>query len=247
MVLIHGFPFDHTMWQQQIDSLSSACRVIAPDLRGFGRSSQTPEDAANGVEMRRYAEDLRALLVEIGVDKPAVICGFSMGGYVLWQFALAYPEMVEAVILCDTRADADAAEGRQARLQMAEKVLQAGTAEVPGAMVPRLLAAETIADRQDIVDQVTAMILESAPEAIAAAQRGMAQREDVRERLGEIGCPALAIVGEQDAISPPAEMRAIADAMPKAELVEIAKAGHMAPLENPAAVNEALSKFVQSL
>ena len=69
----------------------------------------------------------------------------------------------------------------------------------------------------------------------------------VRERLGEIDCPALAIVGEQDAISPPAEMRAIADAMPKAELVEIAKAGHMAPLENPAAVNEALSKFVQSL
>jgi 3-oxoadipate enol-lactonase len=247
LVLIHGFPFDHTMWRHQIETLSQVCQVIAPDLRGFGGSSLTAADVADGVEMRRYADDIRAVLDDLQVEQPAILCGFSMGGYVLWQLALEFPEVARAIVLCDTRADADSTETQQAREQMAETVLRDGTDAVPGAMLPRLLAAATISGRQEIVDKVATMIGKSSPETIAAAQRGMARRPDVSGRLGEIDCPALIVVGAEDAISSPTEMREIAAALPSAEVVEIPDAGHMTPLENPAAVNEALLRFVQTL
>jgi len=247
LVLVHGFPFDHTMWQAQIETLSAVCCVIAPDLRGFGGSGLSDADVADGVEMRRYAADIKAVLDELQISEPAILCGFSMGGYVLWQFVLEYPECVAAIVLCDTRADADSAEGQQARLQMAENVMRNGIDAVPGAMIPKLLAAETIANRQEIVDQVEVMIRKSSPEGIAAAQRGMGKRPDVREHLGEMNWPAMVVVGAEDAISSPAEMREIAEALPAAEYVEIEAAGHMTPLENPGAVSDALLRFVQSL
>lgn len=247
LVLIHGFPFDHSMWQYQIEFFSRAFHVVAPDLRGFGKSSLTAGDIAKGVEMRQYAEDVIAVLDELGVQEPAILCGFSMGGYVLWQLALRFPQRVRAIVACDTRAVADSTEAKEARLKMAGEVLNAGNQQVAEAMLPKLLAPQTLADRSEVVEQVTRMIHAAPPQGIAAAQRGMACRPDVREKLGGIDRPTLLIVGAEDAISPPAEMREIASAMPCAELSEIAGAGHMTTLENPDAVNEAVNSFANSL
>ena len=235
------------MWRFQESHLAESCRVIAPDLRGFGNSSLAPGDDSTGVEMARYAADLLALLDELGVTEPVILCGFSMGGYILWQFALAYPQRVRAVVVCDSRSDADSAEGRQGRLKMADEVVQSGTEPVAEAMIPRLLAHQTQQSRAEVVEQVRSLIVGASPEAIAAAQRGMARREDVGGRLSEITCPALLLVGEEDAISPPAHMREIAAGLPRGELVEIQAAGHMTVLENPAAVNSALERFVHQV
>ena len=247
VVLVHGFPLDHTMWQPQIDALQATCRVIAIDLRGFGNSTLATDDASAGVDMQVYAADILATLDEIGIREPAILCGFSMGGYVLWQFVLANPQRVRAIVVCDSRADVDSEEKSRGRLKMAEEVLQTGAEPVANTMLPKLLARETIASRQSLAEQVWTMICRASPKAIAAAQRGMARRPDVRSQLREIDKPALMLVGVEDALSPPEHMREIANSLPEGRIVEIPAAGHMTTVENPAAVNESIRDFFASL
>jgi 3-oxoadipate enol-lactonase len=244
VVLLHGFPLDHTMWRAQIEALRGTCRVIAPDLRGFGRSSLATGDAEQGVDMRRYAADVAAVLDHLGVSEPAILCGFSMGGYVLWQFVHEYPDRVRAIVLCDTKAAADSDEVRSARLSGADEVLRCGAGPLAESMLPKLLAPATLANRSDVAEEIDAIIRRTKPEAIAAAGRGMARRLDVRADLPGIRLPALVIVGTEDAISSPKEMREIAEALPDSEFVEVPAAGHMSPMENPGVVSEALRRFI---
>lgn len=247
VVLLHGFPLDHGMWSAQLDALSAEHRMIAPDLRGFGASSLAAGDAQRGVGMEQYAADVAALLDALGIDEPVVLAGFSMGGYAAWQFALNYPERLAGFIACDTRAVADTDEARAGREKMAAAALEAGDSSPALAMLPKLLAKQTHDSRPNVVAQVRAMIERQSAGAIAAAQRGMARRVDVEARLSEIGCPALVVVGAEDAISPPAEMREIAAAMPDARVAEIAAAGHMTTMENPEAVTRAIADFIATL
>jgi pimeloyl-ACP methyl ester carboxylesterase len=247
VVLLHGFPLDHEMWAAQIEALSHDFRVLAPDLRGFGQSQITAFDVQVGVPMEKYAADLLATLNALGIEDPIVLAGFSMGGYAAWQFALRYPERVRGLVLCDTRAAADGEDARAGRLKMAEAVLASQSAEPATAMLPRLLAPGTLKSLPEIADRIRGIILRQPPQAIAAAQRGMARREDVTARLPSIACPSLVIVGAEDAISPPKEMREMARSLPAARFVEIPHAGHMSPVENPDAVTEALRNFIQSL
>jgi len=247
IVLLHGFPLDHEMWAAQIEALSGEYRVLAPDLRGFGQSMITAFDVEVGVPMEKYAADLLITLDTLGVTQPIVLAGFSMGGYAAWQFALRNPERLRGLVLCDTRAVADPEEAKAGRMKMAEAVLAARSAEPALAMLPKLLSPATPKSRPELAERVRTMILRQSPEAIAAAQRGMARRENVTARLGSIACPCLGIVGVDDAISPPKEMRGIVDALPKAKLVEVPNAGHMTTVENPDAMTAALRDFMQSL
>ena len=247
LLLIHGFPFDHTMWQAQVDVLSSACRVIAPDLRGFGELALAESDAADGVGMEDYAADLLELLDSLGIEAPVILCGFSMGGYILWQFARRFPQRVRALVLCDTRAAADSAEASAGRLKMAEEVVLSGTDSVAEAMLPKLLAKETFHSRSELVGRVATMIRQASPDAVAAALRGMARRPDVQGELAALDWPALILCGSEDAICPPQEMQAMAKSLPRGKYCEIPAAGHMSPLENSAAFNAALLEFVESL
>jgi len=250
IVLLHGFPLDHSMWNAQIDELSGHFRVVAPDLRGFGQSRLDEDDAENGVPMDRYAADVAALLDWLAIQEPVVLVGFSMGGYAAWQFALRWAERLRGLVLCDTRAVGDADEARANRLKMAEAAMQAGNSSPALAMLPKLFAPETHEERPDLVQRVRAIIERQSADAVAAAQRGMARREDVQGRLAEINCPALCIVGVEDAISPPKEMHWIATTLAEpgvrdVRLVEVENAGHMAPMENAAAVTGAIAEFAR--
>jgi 3-oxoadipate enol-lactonase len=250
IVLLHGFPLDHAMWDAQIQALSSRFRVIAPDLRGLGKSQLADEDYDLGVGMERYAKDVIGLLDWLQVLEPVVVAGFSMGGYVAWQLALRWPERIRAIIPCDTRAAGDADEARAARIKMAEAAMQQGNATPALAMLVKLLAPQTQEARPDIVQRVRTIIMRQRPEGIAAAQRGMARREDVRGRLDTITADSLCIVGVADAISPPAEMHEIARLLAKSgpddvRIAEIENAGHLSPMENPAAVSEAIADFTR--
>ncbi len=244
LVLIHGFPFDHTMWQPQIEVLSSVCQVIAPDLRGYGGSTLGDADASTGVDMASYAADVAGVLDNLQINEPIILCGFSMGGYILWQYALTHPEQVKALILCDTRAAADSEEAAAGRIKMADTIATTGVEPVVEGMVPKLLAADTLENRPEIVATVQTMIRSASPAAIAASQRGMSRRDDVQGKLGAFEWPSLVLVGAEDAISTPQEMHAIANALPNGQFHQIAGAGHMTVLENPAAVNEALLAFL---
>jgi pimeloyl-ACP methyl ester carboxylesterase len=167
-----------------------------------------------------------------------------MGGYVAWQFALRHRARLNKLILCDTRAIADSEEVAAGRLKTAERVLVEGSSVAADALVPKLFAPGTYSKQPEIVDQTRQVVLRTSAAGIAAALRGMAERSDVTDRLGEIDVPALLMGGRHDGISPPDEMRGIAGRMRKARFVEIADAGHMAPLEQPGAVNAAIREFL---
>jgi len=242
LLLVHGFPLDHSMWAGQLDTLSSDFQIIAPDLRGFGRS-----DATGGtVFMEQFADDLAELLQVMGIDRPIAFCGLSMGGYIAWQFWRRHGERLQSLILCDTRAVADPKDVARGRGIAATQVEVDGPANLSATMIPKLFADRTRQQHPELVEQIKRVMISSAPEGVAAALRGMAARPDMAGELPQINVPTLVICGQQDVISPSQEMRDIAGSMPNAVFVEIANAGHMAPLEQPGAVNSAIREFLQT-
>ena len=240
LLLVHGFPLDHSMWQPQLESLSDTYRIIAPDLRGFGASGGATET----ITMEQFADDMAALLDALGINEPITFCGLSMGGYVAWQFWRRHATRLSRLILCDTRAIADSEEVARGRAMMAERVLSEGSSIVAEAMLPKLFAEATARDDSNTVEATHRVMAATAPAAVAGALRGMALRPDMTKELPNIDVPTLVICGEHDVISPPDEMRSIADKLPNATFVEIAGSGHMSPLEAPATVNAAIRDFL---
>jgi pimeloyl-ACP methyl ester carboxylesterase len=240
LVFVHGFPLDHTMWGAQSPAFAPRRRVIAPDLRGFGASEARGET----VTMEGFADDLAALLDAMRIQEPVALCGLSMGGYIAFQFVRKYAARLRSLVLCDTRAGADSADTAANRLKVAEQVLAEGAEVVAQAMLPKLFGKRTLAEQPETVAALRRVMAGTKPAAIAAAQRGMAARPDSTALLPEIRVPTLVVVGAEDAIAPVDEMRGIAAAIPGAEFVVVPGAGHMAPLENPAAFNAALREFL---
>jgi pimeloyl-ACP methyl ester carboxylesterase len=170
-----------------------------------------------------------------------------MGGYIAWQFVRKYRSRLKALIQIDTRALADTEEARAGRIKMAQNVADWGSERVAEMMGPKLFSARAFEMKPKLMAELRRVVAKTQPATIAAAQRGLAARPDVTAALASIQLPTLVIVGEQDAISPPAEMRAIAAAIPHAQLVEIPHSGHMTTMENPTAVSEALIAFTRSI
>ena len=258
VLFVHGFPLDHTMWDSQLDAISQQCRVIAPDLRGFGRSllrsagvppasTEAREPPVLPFAMQQFADDLAALLDALGIYEPVVYCGLSMGGYIAFQFWRKHAARLRGLVLCDTRSTADTPEAAAGRRVMADRVLKEGPAFVAETMLPRLFCEATRQQRPELVEGLRRVVMANSPRGIAAAALGMAERPDMTASLGDIRCPTLVVVGQDDAISPPAEMRGLAQKIPAAEFVEIPAAGHMSPLENPAAVTAAIVEFLATL
>lgn len=241
VLLVHGFPLSHAMWQHQIETLKRDFRVIAPDLRGFGDSGVTE----GTVTMEQFADDLNALLDKLEVSEKIVLCGLSMGGYIAFEFWRKYRDRVRGLVLCDTKAEADSDEAAQTRRTMADKVLKEGAAVAADAMLPKLFAKITAETRPGVVEGLRKTILDTSPQGIAAAQRGMAQRRDSTELLATINVPTLVVVGKEDQITTVDQMRAIAQATKVSGPVEVPEAGHMSPLENPTAVNAELMALLR--
>jgi pimeloyl-ACP methyl ester carboxylesterase len=243
VVLVHGFPLDHSMWREQIDALAAHYRVIAPDLRGFGQS----EPVEGTLTMAAMAADLLKMLDALEISGPVVVCGLSMGGYVAMQFWKQYENRLRGLVLCDTRAMGDTPEAATNRLAMAEKVMKEGSQVVAEAMLPKLFAPECEKSQPEIVQQTKEVILKTAPATIAAAQRGMAERPDMRSTLTIMKLPTLVVCGEQDVISPLEEMKFMAEALPQGRFEVIKDAGHMSPLEKPQAFNTVLLNWLEKL
>ena len=240
VVLLHAFPLSGEMWRPQIDALADRFRVLAPDLPGFGRSPP----ARGPVSMASFAELSLGLLDAVGVPEAAVV-GLSMGGYVALELQALAPQRVRALVLSDTRAHADTADARKAREAIAAAVEDEGSTQpIVERMLPSLLSSAAPAKLRSEVERLAA---DASTEGAAAALRAMARRRDFTGELGRIGCPTLVMVGLGDALSPPAEMQGLAEAIPGAALERIAGAGHLANLEQPARFNAALGRFLDQL
>jgi pimeloyl-ACP methyl ester carboxylesterase len=242
VVLLHGFPLDRTMWEAQGEALAPRFRVIAPDLRGFGKSKAPP----GPVSMEQLADDVAALLDRLKIRKAAIV-GLSMGGYVAFAFARKHAARATAFAFCDTKAAADTPEARKGRAEMMALVADQGTAPIAERMIPRLLAPETLRQRPEVADRLRRMILRAPVEGVRGALQGMADRPDSTPVLSTLAVPTLFIVGAHDALSPPDEAGGMCARVPNGRLAVIPDAGHMAPMENAEAVNAALADFLDGL
>ncbi len=242
VVLLHGFPFNRSMWSEQVEALSTKFRVITPDLRGHGETTVTDDPAT----MEEMAEDVAALLDELQIERIA-LGGLSMGGYVALAFCRLFPRRVRALVLADTRAGADTEEARRNREESATRALKEGMNALAETMLPKSLAPATLAGNPKVVERVRRMMTETKPKGAAAALRGMAARRDQTSFLPEILAPTLIIVGSEDTLTPPKESELMRREIRGSRLVTIEGAGHVSNLERPEEFSRALTDFLNSL
>lgn len=243
VILLHAFPLSGAMWAAQATALGeeAGCRVVVPDLRGFGGTSAP----AGPYPMDLLARDVVALADQLGLER-FVLGGLSMGGYVAFALLRLAPQRVRGLILADTRAGTDTPEGQANREVMAQLAEREGTAPIADIMLPRLLAPASLANPA-ILDPVRAMILANSSTGIAGAARGMAQRADASDLLADIACPTLVLVGDQDTTTPITEAQILFERIPNAALVTLPNVGHLSNLEAPEAFTAALIHFVAGL
>lgn len=242
VLFIHGYPFDHTIWTHQIAALEGWCR-IAPDLRGMGQS-----DAPDlGYSMETYAADLADLLDLLGA-REVVLVGLSMGGYIAFEFLRRWRSRVRALVLMDTRAEADTPEARMSRDAAAATAREQGAGAIAEAMLPKVLGASTLDGAPATVERLRAMMAATPVPGIVGALGAMRDRPDSTSLLPElVGLPTLVIVGDEDEVTPPAQAKAMAEAIPGASLVVVRSAGHVPPVERPAETTDALLGFLAGL
>ncbi|MFC0532475.1 alpha/beta fold hydrolase [Phytohabitans kaempferiae] len=243
LVLVHGHPFDRSMWRPQVERFSRAgWRVIAPDLRGYGESTVVPGKTTLDV----FARDIAALLDHLGVDR-FVLGGLSMGGQIVLECHRLFPHRLRGLVLADTSAPADSETARAARLATAERLLREGMGPYAEEVLTKMVAPANVRALPEVAAHVLGMMRGTDPEGAAAALRGRAERPDYVAMLAEVAVPALVVVGAADEFTPVADARLMSDAIPEATLVVVEGAAHMPNLERPAAFDEALQAFLKPL
>ena len=239
IVLLHAFPLNAKMWEPQVPALEKDHRIIIPDYPGFGSSPHSLEEPGIGY----YAECVRDLLDKLGLDR-VVLGGLSMGGYVAFACLRLFPERISALILANTRPDPDSEEIRESRENMARRVSEEGVEVLVELQMERLLSSNTLENNEEVVSKVKAMMLESSPDGVVAALGAMRDRPDSNPLLPEIAVPTLVVGGEEDGISSPDVMGALAAEIPDSEHHTISGAGHLSNLEVPGEFNDILKGFL---
>jgi pimeloyl-ACP methyl ester carboxylesterase len=244
IIFLHGFPLDHSIWRHQLDFFSTRYRCIAPDLRGFGGTTELVKpDKPAVVTIDTFADDVVALMDRIGVKK-ANIVGLSMGGYIalaIWR-KLESRKRVRRLVFVNSNAAGDDTETKALRKSFIDLIQNHGVKAYADEMLPRLLAPENMAARGN---EVRHMIERTKPETLTSTLNALAGRKDMLEWLRRVQVPTLVTVGEKDVISPVSASKKIEQGVDKAKLVVIPNTGHLSPLENPQALNEALFKFLK--
>lgn len=244
LVLLHAFPIGANLWEPQLRSVPAGWRLIAPDLRGFGGSTEL--DSVSALSIADYAADVVDLLQELGIDR-AVIGGCSMGGYAALALYQSTPELFSGLVLANTRAGADSTESRANRRSMLALVDREGPSGVAREMMAKLLGKTTHETNTVAEATIRRLIKQQTPVAIRAAIHRMMHRPDSSPLLAQVSVPTLVITGAEDEMIPVEESRQMAAAIGGAKLVIIPGAGHLANLEQPEAFNAALSGFLAAL
>lgn len=242
LVLVHGHPFNRSMWRPQTEYFSRAGRrVITPDLRGYGDSTVTP----GATPLATFARDLVDLLDHLGIER-CTLGGLSMGGQIVMECYRLFPERISALLLADTFAAAETPDGKTARYDMAERLLREGMSGYAHEVLDKMVSPDTIAARPDVAAHVLEMMTTTPPEGAAAALRGRAERPDYTELLPRITVPTLVVVGSEDTYTPVSDARHLNEHIPDSRLTIIEQAAHMPNLEQPHTFNAALHEFLNS-
>ncbi|MET9395130.1 alpha/beta hydrolase [Streptomyces sp. NPDC006624] len=236
LVLVHGHPFDRTMWAPQLATFAATRRVVAPDLRGYGSSPTTPAVT----DFSGFARDVEALLDELKVDS-FVLAGLSMGGQIALDCYRLFPGRVRGLVLADTFPAAETPEGVRARDAMADRLLAEGLRGYADEVLERMVAPYASAE---VKAHVHRMMTATSPQGAAAALRARARRPDYRALLAQVRVPALVVVGADDTYTPVSDARAMHEALPDSTLHVVEGAAHLPNLERPGDFDRALATFL---
>ena len=239
IIFVHGFPFDHFMWDEQVTAFGNDYYCVRYDIRGLGASPAG--DGQLTVEM--FVDDLENIIDELKLNRP-VLCGLSMGGYISLRAVERMENKFSALILCDTKSAADDNGGK---IKRAEAIKQINSGEFDPFIESFVLncfgekfVKENNAEYRKVVDRSK----KNNPLGVKGCLLAMAGRTDTTEYLSKIKIPTLVISGSKDRLTPPAVMEPMANQIANSEFVKIDGAGHMTPIENPQRVNELIKNFL---
>jgi len=239
ILFVHGFPYDHSMWQAQVDEFCKDYMCVSYDIRGLGESP-----AGDGqVTMESFVDDLEKIIEELKPNKP-ILCGLSMGGYISLRALERMQETFSAVILCDTKSEADNNEGKLKRAAGIKRINEEGLAPFAKDFITNCFGDNFKQNRKEELQKIIGKSSQFNPVGVKGCLFAMLSRTDTTISLSNIKLPTLIICGEQDTLTPPPVMRDMFHRISNADFVEIPKAGHMTPIENPQLVNKAIRDFL---
>jgi len=242
VIFIHGFPFNKSMWEYQIEVLKDHYRVIAFDVRGHGNA-----DSGKGeFSIVEFAKDLFLFMDALHLDK-TTLCGLSMGGYIALTAMQQKPERITSLILCDTQCAADSEEGRKKRMDTIQAIRENGLTAYASDSVKKLFSPYSLANKKDMVKVIEQTILQTKPQTIIDTLMALAGRKETCSSLPALELPVLILVGKEDQITTPEAAQKMHDLLPNSSLQVIDQAGHLSNLENPESFNHHVNVFLGTL
>ncbi|HEY6143574.1 MAG TPA: alpha/beta hydrolase [Flavobacterium sp.] len=242
IIFLHGFPFDKTMWKGQIDFLKTTYRLIACDMRGFGKST----DEKSPLSMGLFVDDLIAFMDKLEI-KNAIICGLSMGGYVAQNAVKRFPDRFEALILCDTQCIADTLELKGKRLNTIAKIENEGVTDFNEGFIKNVFHPDSHIEKKELVEELRSVVFANSQQIITQGLLALASRTETCSTLDKIRIPTLIICGREDVVTPLEQSEYLKEHILGATLKVIENAGHVSNLEQPNEFNEHLSEFLINL
>jgi pimeloyl-ACP methyl ester carboxylesterase len=231
------------MWAPQIRDLGEEARILAPDLRGLGKSEFKRGESTS---MTTHAEDVIAWMNAVGMQQ-VVVAGLSMGGYIAFEIWRKFKSRVAGLVLLDTKAEPDSNEAKAGRDRAQQDIARGGMGAICEGTVERVLGKTTRATKAGVVEHMRRMILATNPNGAIAALGALRDRPSSVPDLPGINVPTIVAVGEEDELTPLAASQTMAAAIPGAELRVFAKSGHVSSLEAPDEVTRAIRDLVSRI
>ena len=240
IIFIHGFPYDHSMWEDQINVLKENYFCIAYDVRGLGESA-----AGDGqYTMEAYVDDLFLVIDELHLKKP-ILCGLSMGGYITLRAAEKSQNLFSGLILCDTKSEADDDAAKLKRAAGISQINSGNFIKFIDSFVTNCFAEEAPVEIEEIFQNTLLKSQKNNPVGVKGAIIAIMSRTDTTSFLPKIKLPTLVLCGSFDRLTPPTVMRSFAEKIPNSEFAVIPRSGHMTPLENPKSVSDLITGFLR--
>ena len=239
IIFLHGFPFDKSMWAKQLDFFATTNRVIAIDIRGFGKST----DESTPLSIDLFSDDLMLFMNQMKISK-AIICGLSMGGFIALNAQARFPDRFEAIILCDTQCIADTIEVKLNRYKTIDEIALNGTLNFNEAFIKKVFCKNSFTNKQEIVTQLRSVVMANPEQIIINGLKALAERSETCSTLSEINIPTLIICGREDEVTPLEQSEFLHTSIKASALHIIDDAGHVSNIEQPEEFNNEISKFL---
>ncbi|MBX2941993.1 MAG: alpha/beta hydrolase [Cyclobacteriaceae bacterium] len=242
IIFLHGYPFDKTMWKAQVEFLKSSYRLIVCDLRGFGKS----KDEETHLSIESFSKDLIAFMDKLNIEK-AIICGLSMGGYIVLDALKRFPNRFEALILCDTQCIADSTEAKEKRYKAIYEIQNEGPTAFNEGFIKNVFHKDSISNKKELVEQLRGVVFSNSQHIITMGLTALAERSETCSTLNEITKPTLIICGREDTVTPLVQSELMNTNIKGSILRIIDNAGHVSNLEQPHEFNKHLLSFLTGL